>query len=73
MHPPPKYLISKLGDPLFAIATGLASAAVKINRKEKEMGHSTQETISAARRRSIKLWNSFVKILPRAAETKLNV
>ncbi|POS83943.1 hypothetical protein EPUL_005397 [Erysiphe pulchra] len=50
MHPPPKYLISKYGDPIFATIIGLASAAIKINRKEKELGHSTQETINTARR-----------------------
>ncbi|RKF61391.1 hypothetical protein OnM2_042013 [Erysiphe neolycopersici] len=60
MHPPPKYLISKYGDPIFAIIIGLASTAIKINRIEKEQGHSTQETINAARRRFKRLWNSFI-------------
>ncbi|TQS36063.1 hypothetical protein Golomagni_03494 [Golovinomyces magnicellulatus] len=52
------YLISKFGDPIFAIFIGLTAAVIKIDRKEKELGHSSQETINAARRRMGRLWNS---------------
>ncbi|RKF80867.1 hypothetical protein GcM1_189030 [Golovinomyces cichoracearum] len=42
------YLISKFGDPIFAIFVGLTAAVIKIDRKEKELGHCSQETIEAA-------------------------
>jgi Non-classical export protein 1 len=44
---PPTYLISKVADPFFALFIGLSAAAIRINREEKELGHSTQQTIDA--------------------------
>lgn len=40
-------------DPLFAIGIGLAAAATRINREEKEKGRSTQESVDVLKRR----WN----------------
>ncbi|KAK4455496.1 hypothetical protein QBC34DRAFT_374330 [Podospora aff. communis PSN243] len=48
---PPAYIISRVADPIFALAIGIAAAAVRINREEKEKGMTTQQTIEAARRR----------------------
>lgn len=48
--PSPAYLISKTGDPIFAVLIGFAAAATRINREEKELGHSTQQSIDAALR-----------------------
>jgi hypothetical protein len=45
--PSPTHLISKVGDPIFALFIGLSAAATRINREEKELGHSTKETIDA--------------------------
>jgi hypothetical protein len=45
--PAPTYLISKIGDPIFAVFIGLSAAATRINREEKELGYSTQQTIDA--------------------------
>lgn len=45
--PAPTYLISKVGDPLFALFIGLSAAVIRINREEKELGHSSQQTIDA--------------------------
>jgi hypothetical protein len=45
--PSPAHLISKIGDPIFAFFIGLSAAATRINREEKELGHSTKETIDA--------------------------
>jgi hypothetical protein len=46
----PAYLISKVADPIFAVFIGLAAAATRINREEKELGRSTQQTIDAGLR-----------------------
>lgn len=43
--PSPTYLISRVGDPIFALFIGLSAAATRINREEKELGHSTQHTV----------------------------
>lgn len=48
--PSPAHLISKVGDPIFAAVIGLSAAATRINREEKELGHSTQQTIDAGLR-----------------------
>jgi len=48
---PPAYIISRVADPIFAVAIGLGAAVVRINREEKEKGRTTQQTIEAARRR----------------------
>ncbi|KAI5927947.1 hypothetical protein F4810DRAFT_165824 [Camillea tinctor] len=50
---PPAYIISRRADPIFAIAMGLAAAAMRINREEKEKGNTTQQTIQAAKRRVV--------------------
>ncbi|KAK5660742.1 hypothetical protein OQA88_12108 [Cercophora sp. LCS_1] len=47
---PPTYIISRVADPIFALAIGVAAAATRINREEKEKGRTTQETIESARR-----------------------
>jgi hypothetical protein len=43
--PSPTHLISKVADPIFALFIGLGAAATRINREEKELGRSTQQTI----------------------------
>jgi hypothetical protein len=48
--PSPAYLVSKVGDPIFAAFIGLGAAATRINREEKEQGRSTQMTIDAGLR-----------------------
>ena len=48
--PSPAHLISKVGDPIFAAVIGLSAAATRINREEKELGHSNQQTIDAGLR-----------------------
>lgn len=40
-------------DPLFAIGIGLAAAATRINREEKEKGRSPAQTVDVFKRR----WN----------------
>lgn len=45
--PAPTYLISRIGDPIFALFIGLSAAATRINREEKELGHTTKQTIDA--------------------------
>ncbi|KAK4550652.1 hypothetical protein LTR36_000231 [Oleoguttula mirabilis] len=50
------YLISKAIDPFFAMGVGIAAAVVRVNREEKEKGHSTQETLDALKRRTSKLF-----------------
>jgi hypothetical protein len=46
--PAPAYIISRIGDPIFAVVIGLGAASTRINREEKELGRSTQQTIDAA-------------------------
>lgn len=48
--PAPTYIISRVADPIFALAIGLGAAATRINREEKEKGKTTEETIEAAKR-----------------------
>ncbi|KAI5841478.1 hypothetical protein DFP73DRAFT_555890 [Morchella snyderi] len=45
-----KYLISKIGDPLFALFVGVGAAAVRVKREEEEAGRTPAEA-----------WNSFVR------------
>jgi len=47
MMPAPTYIISRAADPLFALFIGLSAAGMRINREEKELGHSTKETLDA--------------------------
>ncbi|PNH37185.1 hypothetical protein VD0004_g9595 [Verticillium dahliae] len=49
--PAPTYIISRVADPIFALAIGLGAAVTRINREEKDKGRSTQETIGIAKRR----------------------
>jgi hypothetical protein len=51
--PSPAHLISKVGDPIFAVFIGLSAAATRINREEKELGRSTQQTIDAGLRYAV--------------------
>ncbi|KAH7370630.1 hypothetical protein BKA65DRAFT_445634 [Rhexocercosporidium sp. MPI-PUGE-AT-0058] len=51
MPPTPTYLISRIGDPLFALFIGLGAAATRINREEKEQGRSTSQTVESGLRR----------------------
>ena len=48
--PPPTYLISRVADPIFALFIGLGAAAIRINREEKELGHTTRQTVDAGLR-----------------------
>jgi hypothetical protein len=41
------YLISKIADPIFAFVIGVSAAVLRINREERELGHSTQQTIDS--------------------------
>lgn len=50
---PPTYIISRVADPIFALAIGLGAAALRINREEKEKGRTTQQTINSAKRYGI--------------------
>jgi hypothetical protein len=49
--PAPMHLISKVGDPIFALFIGLSAATTRINREEKVMGRTTKQTINAGLRR----------------------
>ncbi|KAF2182779.1 hypothetical protein K469DRAFT_220143 [Zopfia rhizophila CBS 207.26] len=46
-----QYIISRSIDPIFAISIGVAAALTRINREEKEKGHTTSETIDIFKRR----------------------
>ncbi|KAI8964975.1 hypothetical protein F5Y11DRAFT_344940 [Daldinia sp. FL1419] len=48
---PPTYIISRVADPIFAVAIGLGAAATRINREGKEKGRTGQQTIEAGKRR----------------------
>ncbi|XPS68003.1 hypothetical protein M3J09_000300 [Ascochyta lentis] len=50
------YIISRALDPLFAVSIGLAAAATRINREEKEKGRSTQDSIDIFKRRWALAW-----------------
>ncbi|KAK5133369.1 hypothetical protein LTR08_007803 [Meristemomyces frigidus] len=50
------YLISKFGDPIFAMSVGIAAAVVRVNREEKEKGHSTQDILDTLKRRTSALF-----------------
>lgn len=47
---PPTYIISRVGDPIFALVIGLSAAATRINREGTEKGRTTQQTIEAGKR-----------------------
>jgi hypothetical protein len=44
---PPAYLITRTADPIFALFIGVSAAALRINREEKELGHSAEETVNS--------------------------
>lgn len=48
--PAPTYIISRVADPIFAVVIGLGAAATRINREEKELGRTTQQTIHSGLR-----------------------
>ncbi|XP_014561899.1 hypothetical protein COCVIDRAFT_33129 [Bipolaris victoriae FI3] len=54
---PAQYIISKRLDPLFAISIGLAAAATRIQREEREKGRDFRESWEVLRRR----WGIFLK------------
>lgn len=47
---PSTYIISRVMDPIFAVAIGIGAATMRISREEKEKGRTTNETIEAALR-----------------------
>ncbi|KAG9258985.1 uncharacterized protein F5Z01DRAFT_669720 [Emericellopsis atlantica] len=47
----PAYIISRVADPIFAVAIGIGAAATRINREEKEKGKTSSETWQTALRR----------------------
>jgi L-cystine uptake protein TcyP (sodium:dicarboxylate symporter family) len=48
--PTPTYIISRVGDPIFAVFIGISAAVTRINREEKAKGRDTNETIEAGLR-----------------------
>lgn len=46
----PTYIISRVADPVFGVLIGLAAAATRINREEKEKGRTRDQTIQAGLR-----------------------
>ncbi|KAK6955525.1 hypothetical protein Daesc_003165 [Daldinia eschscholtzii] len=54
---PPTYIISRVADPIFAIAIGLGAAATRINREAKEKGRTPQQTIQDGKRRVSNLFS----------------
>jgi non-classical export protein 1 len=61
--PSPVHIISKIGDPIFAVFIGLSAAATRINREEKELGRSTQQTINAGLRYAVEeFWITVFKL-----------
>ena len=45
---PPTYIISRVIDPIFAVAIGIGAAVTRINREEKEKGKTTNDIIDSA-------------------------
>lgn len=46
----PTYIISRAGDPLFALFIGLSAAAVRIRREERAQGRDLDQTLDAVLR-----------------------
>ena len=46
----------RVGDPIFAMSVGIAAAVVRVNREEKEKGHSTQQILDTLKRRASAAW-----------------
>ncbi|UPX18443.1 uncharacterized protein EKO05_0008742 [Ascochyta rabiei] len=59
------YIISRALDPLFAVSIGLAAAATRINREEKEKGRSTQGSIDVLKRRWALAWQGEGAVAPK--------
>ncbi|KAI0181419.1 hypothetical protein GGR52DRAFT_567644 [Hypoxylon sp. FL1284] len=55
---PATHLISRVGDPIFAVLIGLGAAATRINREQKQQGKTTEQTIETAKRRVGSLFTS---------------
>lgn len=47
---PPTYIISRVMDPIFAVAIGIGAAVTRINREEKEKGKTTNQIVETALR-----------------------
>ena len=45
--PAPTYIISRVADPIFAVFIGMSAAATRINREEKAMGKTKEQTVDA--------------------------
>lgn len=54
--PAPAYIISRVADPIFAIAIGLSAAVTRVNREEKALGRTTNEIIDAGLRYGNGFW-----------------
>ncbi|KAI0154348.1 hypothetical protein GGR57DRAFT_466803 [Xylariaceae sp. FL1272] len=48
---PTTYIISRVADPIFAVAIGLGAATLRINREEKERGRATPQSIQSLKSR----------------------
>lgn len=46
----PAFIISRVADPIFAVAIGVSAAVTRINREEKARGKSTGEIIDKSLR-----------------------
>ncbi|KAL2755155.1 hypothetical protein ACRALDRAFT_211788 [Sodiomyces alcalophilus JCM 7366] len=55
----PAYIVSRVADPIFAVAIGLSAAAVRINREGKDKGLTTRETVEAGKRHVLRLGKLF--------------
>ncbi|KAL5373810.1 hypothetical protein DPSP01_012427 [Paraphaeosphaeria sporulosa] len=56
-----QYIISRTLDPIFAVSIGLAAAATRINREEKDKGRSTAQTVDVFKRRVALWWDGGAK------------
>ncbi|KAF2826419.1 hypothetical protein CC86DRAFT_293230 [Ophiobolus disseminans] len=56
-----QFIISKRLDPLFAISIGLAAAATRISREEKEKGRNSTQSVDALKRRWNLAWESEIQ------------
>ncbi|TGZ82867.1 hypothetical protein EX30DRAFT_369919 [Ascodesmis nigricans] len=46
-----RYLISRVGDPIFALFIGASAATLRIRREEIEAGRTPAEAVAALKRR----------------------
>ncbi|QUC23969.1 uncharacterized protein UV8b_08210 [Ustilaginoidea virens] len=47
----PTYIISRVGDPIFAVLIGLSAAAMRIGREERAKGYTARQTVENGLRR----------------------